>query len=405
MDLRKKTVLIICFTTIGLVLILYASFGTLLIGSFANLEKEIAQQNIEHALSAISDDISQLNSTVGDWSQWDDTYNFIKDANEKYIDVNLDYSTLANLRVNLILFIDSSGKPVYSTVSDLKDDGLMPVPPDLLKCILEKGTLTHESGTNISSGIILLPEGPLMIVSRPILPSSGKGPAGGTLIMGRYFNSEIKHIAGLIHTPITTYQLNDSNASDDFKAVQASLSNENNITIRPLNTEYVSSYALLKDIYGIPCIILRTDMSRNIYHQGQRTISYFILIALIIGLIFGLAILILLEKAVLSRLSRLGLSISNISSSGNLSDRVLIDGTDELSDLSRNINRMLLKLEQSQCELLKSEERYRAIVEDQTELICRFLPDGTLTFANSAYCRYFSKNIEDLIGHKFLSSH
>jgi len=39
--------------------------------------------------------------------------------------------------------------------------------------------------------------------------------------------------------------------------------------------------------------------------------------------------------------------------------------------------------------LRKSEERYRAIVEDQTEFVCRFTPDGRLTFVNDAYCRYF----------------
>ena len=32
-----------------------------------------------------------------------------------------------------------------------------------------------------------------------------------------------------------------------------------------------------------------------------------------------------------------------------------------------------------------SEARYRGVVEDQTELICRFLPDGTYTFVNGAY--------------------
>ncbi len=43
-------------------------------------------------------------------------------------------------------------------------------------------------------------------------------------------------------------------------------------------------------------------------------------------------------------------------------------------------------------ELRKSEAHYRAIVEDQTELICRFNPDGKLTFVNEAYCRYFGIN-------------
>ena len=49
-----------------------------------------------------------------------------------------------------------------------------------------------------------------------------------------------------------------------------------------------------------------------------------------------------------------------------------------------------------------SEERYRNVVETQTELICRFLPDTTLTFVNDAYSRYFERTPEQLIGTKFL---
>lgn len=47
--------------------------------------------------------------------------------------------------------------------------------------------------------------------------------------------------------------------------------------------------------------------------------------------------------------------------------------------------------------LRQSEEQFRAIVEAQTDLICRFLPDGTLTFVNEACCRYFEKKREELI--------
>ncbi len=58
-------------------------------------------------------------------------------------------------------------------------------------------------------------------------------------------------------------------------------------------------------------------------------------------------------------------------------------------------------LRQAREALQESEARYRAIVEDQTELICRFLPDGTLTFVNGAYCRYFGKTAEELVGTQF----
>ena len=52
--------------------------------------------------------------------------------------------------------------------------------------------------------------------------------------------------------------------------------------------------------------------------------------------------------------------------------------------------------------LRDSEARYRAIVEDQTELICRWQPDGTLTFVNEAYCRYFDRTRDQLIGHSYM---
>jgi PAS domain S-box-containing protein len=53
--------------------------------------------------------------------------------------------------------------------------------------------------------------------------------------------------------------------------------------------------------------------------------------------------------------------------------------------------------------LAESEERYNNIVKMQSEMICRYLPDTTLTFVNDAYCRYFGKNREELIGTKFIS--
>jgi PAS domain S-box-containing protein len=49
-------------------------------------------------------------------------------------------------------------------------------------------------------------------------------------------------------------------------------------------------------------------------------------------------------------------------------------------------------------QLRASEERYRNVVEGQTELIVRWLPDGTRTFVNDAYCRYFEKTSAELIG-------
>jgi PAS domain S-box-containing protein len=52
--------------------------------------------------------------------------------------------------------------------------------------------------------------------------------------------------------------------------------------------------------------------------------------------------------------------------------------------------------------LRNSEARFREVVEAQTQLVCRYLPDTTITFVNNTYCRNFNRTREQLIGTRFL---
>jgi PAS domain S-box-containing protein len=65
-----------------------------------------------------------------------------------------------------------------------------------------------------------------------------------------------------------------------------------------------------------------------------------------------------------------------------------------LRDVTRRI--------QAEEALQLSEAHYRAIVEDQTEFILRFLPDGSLTFVNGAYCRYLGKTHEQVLEYNWM---
>jgi PAS domain S-box-containing protein len=87
-------------------------------------------------------------------------------------------------------------------------------------------------------------------------------------------------------------------------------------------------------------------------------------------------------KSILSR------GYSNLDASINC---IVVAGTD--LDISR-----IRKLERQHFE---SEERYRYLLEDQTELICRFKIDGTILYVNSAFCNMFGKSRESLIGHSW----
>jgi PAS domain S-box-containing protein len=52
--------------------------------------------------------------------------------------------------------------------------------------------------------------------------------------------------------------------------------------------------------------------------------------------------------------------------------------------------------------LKRSEDRYRAVVEGQTELVCRLLGDYRLSFVNDSCCRYSGVSSEKLLGRNFL---
>lgn len=66
------------------------------------------------------------------------------------------------------------------------------------------------------------------------------------------------------------------------------------------------------------------------------------------------------------------------------------------------VSRDITERKKTEQALREGEARYRAIVEDQTEMVCRSTPEGVLTFVNGAYCRTYGKTADRLIGYNWL---
>ncbi len=77
--------------------------------------------------------------------------------------------------------------------------------------------------------------------------------------------------------------------------------------------------------------------------------------------------------------------------------RMVPCGKNEVLAIVRDVT----QIRSSARKLKESESRYNAVVNDQTELICRFNVSGILAFMNNAFCRFFGKREEELLGSSF----
>lgn len=377
MNLRQKTLLLIGLTLAGLIGVLYASLSTIFRASFAELEERNVRQNVRRVQEAFLDEVETLNTTAADYAKWDDTYAFINQLNQDFVQANFLDENFVRLRLNMVLLFNTQGKQIVGKGFNLEQKKETPISDRFQKYLTPNSLLLKHSnpGSNIT-GIVLLPEGFLMIASHPILNSQGTGSIRGSLIMGSYLNDKrIKELAQRTQLSLSVYRVDDTQLPTDFQAVRSAFldssrrtqaSQLNNqqipIIIRPLSDDAIAGYTLLRDINDKPALLVRADMPRAIYQQGRVSLRYLIFSLLGVGIIFSVVALFLLEKMVLSRLANLSANVEQIGTSTDLSLRVFVTGKDELTTLGNTINSMLDALESSAKKIVAERERAEGLL-------------------------------------------
>lgn len=192
-----------------------------------------------------------------------------------------------------------------------------------------------------------------------------------------------------------------------FASYGSPIENEIFIPQVPLERGYQFSKSYLRVSHQIKLngkvmgiVYLRGDL-REIQAGLRRDTGIVILM-----LFIALAVALLLSTKLQTLISRPILALADlahvVTNEQDYSIRAKKNTGDEVGLLVDSFNAMLAQIEHRDEALRQSAEKYRAVVEDQTELICRTLPDGTITFVNQAYCRYFNKNLDELVGQNYL---
>jgi len=352
MKMRVKLLIIVAVLMITIFLTLHLIVNVVFLQRFANLEKEKTQESVTRTTNLLSNELADISSSVADWAFWDDTYDFVQTRNEGYISSNLDDSVFINLRLSLMLFINTSGSIVYGETFDLGNNTERAMLPEISEEISSNPSLWNfTAADDKTEGIIILQQEPIIFSSKPILTSQNEGPAQGALIMGRCIDSsEISYLSSMLSISLTVNLFDDPQMQKDFQIARSSLSNTSPIFVEPLNADSVGGYALISDVFSKPTLILKIDLPRDIYKQGSTTVTYFIASVAVLCVVFGGAMIILLEKGMLSPLSRLTKTVKEMETKEYGLDTLHRLGNDETSILANaiknSISRRLAAIEE-----------------------------------------------------------
>jgi methyl-accepting chemotaxis protein len=340
-NLSQQATMLMAAVVLCVALTLFGTSSVLLSTRFGDLERRDTTQNAQRALEALSAQVAALNSKGSDWANWDDLYGFMERGDQAFVDANMSNSALSGMKLNVMLFVNNAGKLMAGKAYDFAAQQPVTVPASLTALMQDQANLLwqHPDLTKSTAGILMLPEGPMLIVSRPILTSDAEGPSHGTLLWGRYLDDAlVQELAGTTHLSLHLYGVADANLPADSAAALRQLSAQTPVTTRVLDGQTVAGYGLIQDVYGKPALIMRADMPRTIVQEGQQTVHYFTLLLLVICGLLGAVVVWLLRRVILQPLARL-VVVADRLAEGRL-DVTLEDAArgDEIGRLARAID-------------------------------------------------------------------
>jgi signal transduction histidine kinase/DNA-binding response OmpR family regulator len=366
--LRLRVLLIIGAAAVALIGTLSAASRYLTLGRFLSLEDLEARETTIAVQVDFREEIEKLDRANVDLSVYDGTYDSMPKPTSKYLRSILGDGPngwLDQQGVNFLLLVDQAGNTVSANGFDPVTAAIVNVPEDLKAHLLPTDRLLEFHGPRDKiDGLILLSSGPVLVVSHPIVHTNYAGPARGALVTARYLDSRTLQQLADKHgvSSVAAFRIDRQLPADVAKA-HSTLSASVPVYVRAVDEGLIAGYISLSDIYGRPALILRVEMPRAIYHQGRLSEVYLAGATLCIVVAAALVMGWLLEKFVVSRLEGLSSSVAGIAASSNLTARVSCSGRDEITTLSKGINRMLESLQVSQEREREAEDEHRAELE------------------------------------------
>jgi signal transduction histidine kinase/DNA-binding response OmpR family regulator len=337
-SIRRKVLALLVLISVALSAVIAITSRVLLLDSFLQLEESAVRVNVQRVGIALSDELTDLAQSARDYANYDRMYAYMLTHDPLFPEG--EFGNLDALRANFVGIFDLTGTMRFGKAVALPDLRSVDVPRGLLNSVSKSGGLLRGPGAeSVLSGVLVLPQGPMLVAVSPILTGDRKGPVRGTLLLGRWLDQdEVDRLSRKTRLSLTLEPGNQSAVPFHGQPV----------SIQPLSAQRIAGYLLVPDIEKQPALILKLVQPRAIYSQGQATVRYLMFWISTACILFGAAMFFLLDRVVLSRLARLSSGVEAIGRMGRISARVHVEGNDELATLGETINQTFDALENAE---------------------------------------------------------
>lgn len=296
------------------------------------------------------------------YAWWDESYDFVQQPHNDFIRRQLQSDVLINLAFDFMVYYDEHGDIVgeFWNPPDLQD--MVPVgeqrpqsQASLRQAILLRsqrlGALENQYDPQHSLAQLVVVRGiPTLLLSSPISNSQGTARPVGVIVAGHILDSHRleqlqKRSQGTLHL------LPPSGRAVDWQYLPSEVSSPSGgaqLSPRHILASGLQQVELMyRNTLGEAELRMEISLPRLLYQEGYNAIRFFLGAALLVAFSAILLLYLGLERWILRRVQRMHQEISAIGHD-HLPARLSDQGHDELSELARELNLMLDRLQQSE---------------------------------------------------------
>jgi len=254
----------------------------LFVVNFAELEHNDALEVSLRISRSVVADLHFIDLLNADTSHWDDSYNFIKNPNDKYLQSNFSEEFFRENNINEVILISVDGTIVWSQGYSLITNQFYTINANVLAYFKKYGLSLikykekyHNAGKNVVgiSGFIQSPSQPhpgYYVINYTVDSNEDKAP-NGLMIFGKILTPQvINKIGGELGYSIRLVNTTALTTLPAGKQKLKDMAEHGSSYVEIINNRLLAVYSLIKDVNFQPIALLRADISRDMHQNLQK---------------------------------------------------------------------------------------------------------------------------------------